>query len=115
MIHSRFLLSIWVGVSVATSSLLADHWPQWRGPTGDGVSREVGRANLLVRTGRAFDGNARCRNGEPARQPYGTMPSSLPAMSTIVSCCCCELSKRSGRIEWTCEVGTGHSRTRGHG
>ena len=38
-------LRIWIGTFVAgiviTSFVRADNWPGWRGPTGDGVSREV--------------------------------------------------------------------------
>ncbi len=36
---SRFVLV--VAVLLFCASLPADNWPQWRGPTGDGVSREV--------------------------------------------------------------------------
>jgi outer membrane protein assembly factor BamB len=34
--------ALWLGVSACTVALCADEWPQWRGPTRDGVWRETG-------------------------------------------------------------------------
>ena len=38
----RHLLTVGLLTSLSVASLLADSWPQWRGPTLDGVSTEKG-------------------------------------------------------------------------
>ena len=38
----NLLPSLWFCALLATSSLVAGDWPQWRGPDGDGLSKETG-------------------------------------------------------------------------
>ncbi len=39
--HLRFMLCL-ANVVVFLTALQADNWPQWRGPSGDGISKETG-------------------------------------------------------------------------
>ncbi len=45
MRHRTALLAAFVALSTTTATVLADNWPAWRGPTGQGITRE---ANLPV-------------------------------------------------------------------
>ena len=38
----RRLFTIVLGLTIASATLFADSWPQWRGPSLDGVSTETG-------------------------------------------------------------------------
>lgn len=86
-------------------SAAAENWPQWRGPSGDGVSRET---NLPVawseNTGIAW----KCKlpewgNSTPAIWGDAIFLTSHVDDQQLVLL---RINKKTGRIEWTRQVGT---------
>jgi outer membrane protein assembly factor BamB len=89
----------------AASAGLGDHWPQWRGPTGDGVSDET---NLPFQWSEQANVAWKC--------PLPGKGASTPAIWGDVifltaqrdeALLLLKINKTTGRIEWTQQVGTG--------
>jgi outer membrane protein assembly factor BamB len=87
---------------------LAGDWPQWRGPTGDSVSRETRlpaewseQAGIVWKT---------------ALPEWGTSTPAIWGDAIFVTAhaddrlLLVRLDKRSGRVEWTRQVGSGEAR-----
>jgi hypothetical protein len=53
-------LTLIAGIFLTSAALHAEHWPQFRGPTGQGISTETKPAAQME-----FDGKRRLENANP--------------------------------------------------
>jgi len=96
-----------VGLLVGASCpLYADNWPQWRGPEGNGISREAG---LPVAWGEGSGVVWKCPlpewgNSTPAIWGDAVFLTSHVDDRRLLLL---KIDKKTGQIEWTREVGTG--------
>jgi outer membrane protein assembly factor BamB len=69
MMWMRLVVPMLAVVTLASATVTAQHWPHWRGPTHDGMSRETG---LPVSWG------AECKGGSPAGAAAAPAPAPPP-------------------------------------
>ena len=90
----------------ASHPVQAGNWPQWRGPDGNGVSRET---NLPIAWAEGAGVEWKCKlpewgNNTPAIWGDAVF---LTAHEDDKRLLLLKINKQTGRIEWTREVGTG--------
>jgi outer membrane protein assembly factor BamB len=93
----------------AASGAQADNWPQWRGPSGDGVCQESG---LPIAWSEQSGVEWKCRLPE-----WGTSTPAVWGDAIFVTSheddhrlLLLKVNKKTGTIEWTRQVGTGAAR-----
>ena len=99
-------VAVWCVAFSIAQPILAEDWPQWRGPQYDGTSRETNLPLTWTET-----------SGVAWRCPLPEWGDSTPAIwgDTIFvttqvddeKLLLIKISKPTGRIEWTRQVGTG--------
>ncbi len=100
-----YLLTI--GFLTAVSNVtFAGNWPQWRGPDGNGVSRET---NLPIAWAEGGGVEWKCKLPEWGNNTPAIWGDAifLTAHQDDRRLLLLKINKRNGRIEWTREVGTG--------
>jgi outer membrane protein assembly factor BamB len=100
---SSFLIALCV-LFLCVSSLRADNWPQWRGPNGDGTSRET---NLPVTWDKTTGVTWRCPLPEFGNSTPAVWENSvfLTAQADNDKLLLLKIDKTTGKIEWTRQVG----------
>lgn len=103
------LLTFAVTIALAAPPALAGNWPQWRGPTGDGV---VVEDDLPLRWSEAENVAWKCSlpewgNSTPAIWGDAIFLTSHVEDRDLVLL---RIDKRNGRIVWTRQVGSGSTR-----
>src|SRR5262245_9047751 len=113
MMRSRFIAA---SKSVACSTIgfvlfanvtLGGDWPQWRGPQGDSVSKETG---LPIQWSEAKSVAWKANLPEWGASTPAIWGNALFVTShneTTKELLLLKLDKRSGKIEWTRQVGSG--------
>ena len=106
MMRNLSRLSTLVLLSTIGVSAHAGNWPQWRGPTGDGVSREAG---LPIAWAEASGVRFKC-----ALPEWGTSTPAIWDDAIFVTShvddrelVLLRINKATGKIQWTRNVGTG--------
>jgi outer membrane protein assembly factor BamB len=102
------LLVVWSAL-ILTAAAAAENWPQWRGPRGDGVSRETGipvrwskTENVLWRV--PLPGEA---GATPVVWDDSIFLTSVDGADLVLMCV-----DTSGKTRWTRAMGTGNKNVR---
>src|SRR5207302_8354433 len=86
-------------------SLIAGNWPQWRGPAGDGVSKETG---LPLKWSESENVDWKCRlPGEGASTPAIWADAVFVTAQDGDKLLILKINKSSGKVEWTRQAGAG--------
>jgi len=107
MRSGRWRSLILTGLTVATvgAAARAGNWPQWRGPTGDGVSDETG---LPLHWSERSHVAWKCPlPGDGASTPVVWKDAVFVTAQKDDSLLLLKIDKGSGKVEWTRRVGTG--------
>ncbi len=101
----RFSQLVLLGTFLCSSVVLADNWPQWRGPAGDGVSQEKG---LPIAWDEESAVKWKCDlpewgNSTPVIWEDAIFLTSQENDERLLLL---KINKQTGKIEWTREVGT---------
>ena len=106
-----FCLSILVA-SLATVTLFADNWPQWRGPELNGVSRETRPAGEVDARPRTSPGSCRCRAAAARRRSSGTTRSSSTSRTDARRARAVGVDRNTGAVLWKRPLGGGNNMQR---